>query len=505
MADKAPKNNDLTTKVVKSGIWIYGRMLVTNLFNIVVIAILARQLSPAEFGLVALANVVIQFLRVLTSQGTNQFVIFDNEAGRELRVQAAFWIDVFLALCCAAIGIVLLQFLPRFFDEPQLGEILLVLLLQFPIDSLSKIPDALLKKSLDFKKLEIRDTLLRFFTGILSIIMAFTGWGVWSLIIPALIASPIKAFIVYRLVEWRPKLNFQFHLWPRVFSYSASVIGSSLTTFIISQGDTLLIGKLMGTQALGIYNLAWQAANLVCKTIVNLAQRLTLPALSKISGDTEKLQRAMGKILRLLSIISFPLLIGLFIVADDFILVVYGEQWEEAILPLRIMLIYAIRYSVGSPTGSIFRVVGRPDIGFKIGLVTVPFYLGAIWYGSQFGIVGVAAGVTVVRTLSGLISFQIAAKCIQQSFLDFMKNFYKPILAALIMGLGVWAFKQILDASELKNTVISLLSLITLGGAIFLILLRTKFNALSRELADISGRILGKQNNIVLKILNIQN
>lgn len=496
-------NSSLTDQIVKSGIWVYGKMIIINFFNLIVISILARNLSPVEFGIVALANVVLKLIRVFIAQGSNQFIIQDNETGKEERVFAAFWIDFAFSCFCVVIGFLALPFIIEFYEEPLLHDILVCLLLLIPINTLVKVPDALLMKSLNFRKLEIRDIGLQVFSGILSVLFALSGWGVWSLIIPSLVITPIKLIVTYQLTNWRPKFKFYFNLWPKVLHYSGNVIGTSLTTFIITEGDNLLIGKVLGLEALGIYSIAWQASNIVTRTIVKLMNRLSLPALAKVASEKARMKRALNKILRLLSIVSFPLLVGLFIVADDFIKVVYGESWSSAVLPLRILIIYAIRYCVGSPTGAVFKVLGKPQIGFKIGLITVPFYFLGIFLGSKFGIVGVAVGVTVVRTISGIISLNIVSNLLEEKFLHFISVFGLPFVATAAMSIPLVCLKYLFDSFSLLTPFYSLLTIILSGGIFYLLLLRNSFNSLAEDLVNVIKPLLGGKISYVKKILKV--
>lgn len=498
------QKNSITSKVAVSGAWIYGRLVVTSIINLGVIAILARQLTPGEFGIVALAGVILQLLTVLGAQGVNQFVIYDNDEGREDRVHAAFWLDLTIAILSLVIGIAAIPLITKVYTDEGLGLIILVMLIKFPMDALSRIPDALLKKNLDFKQLEIRDTFLQVFAGLTSVGMALTGFGVWSLIIPSLIASPLRAIIIFKISKWRPQLKLHLKEWKRIFSYSMNIIGSTLTTFIISQGDTLLVGKLMGTNLLGIYNLSWRSSNLITRTIIQVSSKLALPTLAKVSDDIEKLRNALSRILKLISTISFPLLIGLFVVADDFILTLYGSQWEQAILPLRIMIIYALRFTVTTPIGAVFKSIGRPDINFKIGLLIVPFYLIGIYIGSFYGIIGVASGVTIVRTSFGLISFWLAGRFLKSSFYEIIKPLFPAFAASSIMGFILYFTNIGINSIFELNNYINLILLAVIGGGIYLFLLRTYYNPLAIELSHVLNPLLGKRSVYFARLLNIK-
>ncbi len=461
-----PGQQGLAAKVVRGGAWIYGRMIVTNVVNIGVMAILARQLKPAEFGIVALATVIMRFLVILGAEGVSEFVIYDNKEGKEERAKAAFWMDLTFATAAMLVGMLLSPFIVAFYCEPSLGLILLFLLIKFPLETSSKVPDALLKKGLDFQRLMIRDTILEILISVTMVLMALSGFGVWSLIVPGFVAAPVRTLIVFWMARWLPGLNFHFRQWRKIFKYSANVIGGTLTSFLLTEGDTLLIGKILGSELLGLYNLAYQAVNIVPRNITAVANRLALPALSMISENADKLREAVARMQRVLALLSFPLLIGLFVLADSFVLTLYGKQWEEAVLPLRIMIVFALRYSVGGVGSALWKALGRTDISFKLGLATIPFYFSAIWLGSHYGIAGVALAITVVRTAFGLIGFEIMGRCMKQTFYQIIRPMLPALFASCIMGGSVFLYLLVAEPL-LKNLVPAILVSASFFGAQF--------------------------------------
>lgn len=378
--------------------------------------------------------------------------------------------------------------------------------LKFPFDAISRVPDALFKKELDFKALEIRDSAIQFSVAILGITMALTGFGVWSLVVPSILSSPIRSIIIFRLSSWRPKLSLGISHWKTIFKYSRNIIGDTLTSFILNQGDTLLIGKLLGPTLLGIYNIAWRSSNLITRSLFQVSNKLTLPALAKSSTDILRLTKSFKKILRVSGVASFPPLVGLIVVADVFIIVVYGEKWIDAILPLRILLIYAMRFSVSTPIGAVFKAIGKPQIGFKIGLAVVPFYLFGIYLGSDYGIIGVAAGVTIVRTLSGILSFFIVGKVLDETFLSVIMPLFKPLLLSFCLGFLLVLVRLSLHFIGLDNPV-SVLTISIFSG-IFLswLLLRNVFSSLSHEIIGYLAHILPEKVLIIFnKLLKNKN
>ena len=474
----------VTAKTVLSGAWMYGGSLVTSVVNLGVMAILARQLRPADFGLVALAQVLLRFLAVLGSSGVGEYVIYDRANGREDRVQAAFWLGQSMSLVVVLVGLVAVPLLTQFYTEPDLDKLLLVMLIAYLLMQLSTVPDALVKRTLDYQKLVIRDTVLEILASFGMVGMALAGFGVWSLVIPNLLVAPLRAILVMFMAHWFPKFPLRMRLWKGIFKFSANVVGTTLATTIATEGDTLIIGKSLGTESLGLYNLAWQSANLVSRNVASVIGKLAMPALSAVAREPARLRTAFYRMIRVLGIISFPLLVGLFVVADKFIVTVYGLQWIPSIVPFQILLIYAMRQAVGSPASVIYNVVGRPDIGLKFNLGFIPFYLFSIWLGSFYGIIGVAIGVTVARTIGGMVAFWIAAHIIDGSFIDVLVEFGQPLVASVLMGLVVFGFRLLLEIFKLPQWQ-ELLTLVGIGGITFFILLVTAYRRLLGDLITI--------------------
>lgn len=498
------ESTNTTSKVVKSTFWIYSRVLFTSLLNLVVIAILSRKLEPEEFGLVALAGVLIQFLTFLGSQGINEYIIYDPvEYKRDERINGAYWLDIFIGLITFLVSIALIPFFTSFYPFEQLALITFLMALKFPFDAISRVPDALFKKELNFKPIEIRDFAIQLGVAIGGVVMALTGFGVWSLVIPSVLASPIRAIVIFKLSSWRPKINLGISYWKEIFNYSKNVIGSTLTSFIISQGDTLLIGKLLGPTLLGIYNLAWRSSNLVSRSLMQVSHKLTLPTLAKSSGNIVKLAISLKKILRIIAVASFPPLMGLIVVADVFIIVLYGDKWLGAILPLRILLIYAMRFTVSTPIGAVFKAIGKPQINFKIGLIVVPFYLLSIYIGSDYGIIGVAAGVTIVRTLSGFLSFYLVSKALNESYLSISKPLLQPFLLSICLAIILIFVRLLLNFIGLDEPIFVLIISLLVGVLTSWLLLRNIFRSLSHEIVSYISHILSnKVLKIILKVLN---
>ncbi len=440
------EEQSITERAIQSSGWLFARGFLVRLIRIVPLAVLARELSPADFGLVALAQVILNFLVLSSSNGVPLFLVYDRDEGREERIHSAFWLNLvitILELCILAIAVPYTAYISR---DPLLPSILIALGATFFLKQLTAIPDALIQRELNHRKLVIRDTVLDFTSGILAIVMALSGWGIWSLILPELISEPVRILWSSRAANWAPRLQIGIGHWKRILKYSLPLIGTNLVNLVANDGDTVLIGAILGQRPLGYYNLAWQTSNIVGRTVGGVVSTISFPALSMVKDNWARIRNAYLRMLSLLAVVSFPVLFGIFVLAEDLIRIVYGPNWENSVILLRIFLMFTIVRSVTSQSVTIFNIVGKPEIGFKFTLAFLPFYIFAILTGIRFGLVGVAVSVAVIRIAGGVVSFWLAGKSLEIPFRESIKTMAPTGLIVVFMGAIAWLSNQILLA-----------------------------------------------------------
>jgi len=461
----------VATKTTRSAAWLFGQGFITNLIGVGTTAILARQLNPKDFGLVALAGVLLKLFFAFGQATVGSYIIYDRSEGREERVQAAFWLNMAMILGICLVFIPFSSVLAMFYDEFLLQPVLLVILLRLIFSQISVVPEALIRRQIDYRMLVMRDSALAFVSAGLGVGMALTGWGVWSLIIPAVIVTIPRAILVMWMARWVPKLNFGFRYWREIFTYIKSLIGTTLLQALGNDGDSLVIGKLLGNSALGIYDRAWKTSNLITQNLVAVIADVAMPSLSTLRSRPEALRQAYHRMLRFLAIVAFPLLIGMFVLADDLIMLLYGPKWAASVLPLRILIIFTLQRAVGSPVGTLYNAVGRPDIGLKLNLAMLPLYFLAIIFGASLGINGVALAVTVIRTLGGFVAIYLACTLVELSFWKVIKSFLPPLEISLLMATAVSGVKFLLDRFLSLPLVINIIIDISAGAVVYLVLL----------------------------------
>lgn len=492
----------LGKKTIKNAAWLYGQKIFIKLLSLLSIAVLARKLTPADFGLVSLSGVLMSFITLSTSATVGPYVIKNRDEGFEERDQAAFWLNLTFAAGIIIIYFCLIPIIANFYSEPLLKPILYVLSLRLFLAQLSVVPDSIVRKKLNYNQLVFRDTILNLVSAVISIFMALRGCAVWSLILPDLIISIPRFLIILQMSKWKPTLPFRTHLWKEILGFSKYVVGFTLLGGLINDGDTILLGKLVGSEQLGFYDRSWRTANLVSSNVVSVVGDISQPTFSVLVKTPERLKQAYGKTVRSLSLVSFPILIGMFVLADDLIRTLYGLKWESSILLLRIFIVFALQRSVFSTVGSIYNAMNRPDIGFKLNLIQLPFYFGAILIGNVYGIIGVTIGVTVVRTIFGFISMHLSCKTINLSTKKTLKSLLPSSLISIIMGIVLFTIKLFISQFISFSPTIDLLLYTFLGLIIYFILLITLFPNLLFEIIKIIDNFYSPLANILKQIFS---
>ncbi len=332
----------IAERTVHSAGWMLLRRVAANLVRLAAVAVLARHLSPAEFGVVALAQVVLQFITLVGEGGIGTYVIYDAEVGREERAHAAFWLNLVLTVLQAALCLALLPLVGPLFDSAQVTGILAALVAVFFVRQLAIVPEALLQRDLRHPVLARRDIVVDLASAALSVVLVLAGAGVWSLVVPALVLEPLRLLVAVVTAQWRPRRPFHTAQWRRILRYTAPLMGSNVLIPVTNDGDTLLVGRLLGATTVGFYNVAWQLSNLVGRNVTTVVSSVTMPALALLRDDRDRLRAAYLRMVGFLSVVCLPLLVGMAVLAGDLVPTLYGPRWQPAVTLLRIFVVFTL-------------------------------------------------------------------------------------------------------------------------------------------------------------------
>jgi O-antigen/teichoic acid export membrane protein len=459
-------------------LWVGMSQLSTQFIRFIIVIILARLLSPEDFGVVALAEIFLGFISTINELGFSAAIVQRKEIDG-IHLSTSFWTSVSTGIILFIIATLASPFVADFFQEDLVQPIVIVASLAFIIGSFGVVHRALLEKNLDFKKVTIPEVCAAIVSGVVSIFLAINGYGAWSLVFGGLSGGFISVVIIWKMLAWRPSLRFSFTHFKELFDFGGRVMGSRLLNYISQNVDYLVVGKLLGTAALGYYSFAYHLMTFPLHRISQNITKVIFPAFSTIQDDNERLRKGYLEVVRYISLITFPMLAGMFVVAPEFVTVVYGAKWAPMIVPLQILCLAGALKSVGTAVGSIFLSKGRADIQFKWNILTAIVLPIAVILGAQYGIAGVAAAVTVMTISLFPIIQWITNNLIHLS----MFTYFKAIYPAMIGSITLIIFVELYQKINLGLPAIGILiSSILIGILVYIVFMRIVFNDIFKEL-----------------------
>ncbi|WP_426997060.1 lipopolysaccharide biosynthesis protein [Pseudarthrobacter sp. N5] len=457
-----------------------GKMIV-----LVAIIVLARLLSPQEYGLVALALALMAYAETIADAGVAQALVYLPRTGEVAR--SALLISVVLGGLLATGAVLAAPMVADLFNLPDVAPLVRVLAISLLATSLAAVPEALLRRDLRFKRLTAAPVLRAATMGTVTLILAFTGHGAWSLAIGTAAGSVSYAAACWFLLPGRAP----WQIW-RVrkdallanLKYGAPAAGSTLLARMIFDIDYLIIGLLMGAQALGFYTLAFRLPEMVIINIFFVLSSVMFPIYTQMRNEPERLRGGYLKSVQIQSLYGVTAGVGLAVVAPVLVPVLFGEQWTDAVLPLVFLSLYAAARSMGVGANDVYKAIGRPGLSIGISLVRLAILAPALLYASRWGIVGVACAQLVVALLFALGMQMVAAKVIHLKPRQLLRAF----VPGLVCGVAVAAAGLGTLAVPLLGGVTTTIVVVILGIAVVYAILRLGFSSLHDELLQLVRR-----------------
>ena len=272
--------------------------------------VLARLLSPEDFGIVGMAAIVTVAISMVNDRGLGTAIIQKSSLSQE-HLSSVFWGGIAFSFLLFSATILASYPMALFFRNPLVQPVVAVQAAGFVIGSLGIVQKSILNKDLEFKKLAVMEVVSSVASGIVSITLALMRFGVWSLVIGALVRDGVNVFLVWIYCRWRPRFFFSWRQFKELFSFSANVLGNDVVSYAVTNMDVVIIGRMLGTEALGYYTLALNLVKMPVQRLSGVVSKVAFPAFSAIQDDMKKLRKGFLKASAVLSLIIFPLLLGL--------------------------------------------------------------------------------------------------------------------------------------------------------------------------------------------------
>jgi len=429
----------LGAEAARAVMWNYASFAAGKVLILVTMAILARLLTPEDFGIVGFATLVVAYLAVLKDLGLGAALIQRRDDVEESS-ETVFAFNLLAGAVLTAITFLSAPLVAGFFREPLVIPLLRVLSFTFVLEALGSVQLVLLRRNLDFRKKLVPDVGRSIVKGVVSIGAAAAGFGVWALVWGQIAGVLTSVALAWAVVPWRPKARFHRHLIRPLARFGAPLIVTDIQYAIWSNLDYLVVGRLLGDAALGVYTLAYRLPELLIQSVWRVLAGAVFPFFSKIQDQPDLLRRGFLATIRYTQVLVVPLCIGLFITAEPAVKTLFGDQWHGAIPVLRVMAIFSLLGSIGVNAGDVYKALGRTGVLARLAALELIVLVPALIFGARHGIVGVAWAHAGVAGVDTAVRLAVANRMVGTTFGDIWRQM------APSLGAGLWLIAAALPA-----------------------------------------------------------
>lgn len=459
---------DLGHAAARGLAWTMLRSVSSRVVGSVVFVVLARLLDPEAFGTIALASVFVVLLTMLVDSGFGEAVIQRRELTPS-DLDTAFWVNNLIGIGLALVMTASAGLLGSLFRQPELTPVLRALSVAFVFAALSSVPQALLRRELAFRKIALRGFLATVAGGAVGVGMAFAGLGVWSLVGQLLANAAVATIILWLVCPWRPGRAVSRSSFVELIRFGANVLGEKLALFASRRSDDFLIGLVLGPVALGLYTAAYRILLLLTETIIWTIEGVAFPLFSRLHGDAERSRRAFYTVSQLCLAVATPAFLALAVLAPELTRVAFGPRWAGAIPVMRLLALVGIPHAMTYFNKAVVNAAGRPDLSFRVAIVTgvvnvIGFALAVRW-----GIVAVAASYVACGYLLTPVSVWSVMRVLDLEVKRYLRLLVAPAVSGLAMLVLVMAAKAVLPDDLTGVPLLAVLLLI--AGAVYLLVL----------------------------------
>lgn len=429
--DRVPDTSDLSTTAAKAVLWNYVSFAAGKMLVLVTMAVLARLLTPQDFGIVGYATLVIAYLAVLKDLGFGAALIQRRDDVEE-SAETVFVVNLVLGGLLTVLVAATAPIVATFFREPLVTPLLRVLSLTFILEAMGSVNLVLLRRAMEFRRKLIPDVGRSIVKGIVSIVAAVAGLGVWALVWGQLAGVVASVILSWTVLPWRPRLRFHRRLIRPLMRFGGPLIVNDIQYAIWANLDYVVVGRLLGDSALGIYTLAYRLPELLVQSVWRVLAQAIFPFFSSIQNDRDLLRRAFLATIRYTQVAIVPLCFGLFIAAEPAVGALFGDQWSAAVPVLRLMAVFSLIGSIGINAGDVYKALGRTDVLARLAMLELVVLIPALIVGAHHGIVGVAWAHAIVAALDTTARLVVANRMVGTTPRSIW-NQIRPSLAA-----GLW-------------------------------------------------------------------
>ena len=483
VAPDRPARDGLQAKVLGGLGWKAVSLVALQGSRLIVAVILARLLSPTDFGLAGMVLVFTSLVFIFADLGLGSALV-QRQGLTQTDRSTVFWTATGVGATLTLLGIACAGLIADFYREPAVRALFIGLAVNFFIVSLGTTHNALLNKDMRFKRLELLKIGAALSGAVIGVTMAATGYGAWAIVAQLIAIESASTILLWCLCSWRPSFRYSLTSLRNLGGFGANVLGTQLLFFVNRQSDNLLIGRFLGPSSLGAYALSYNVMLAPFNQIAGPVQEVLFPAFSQIQDDPRRIASVWVRVNHVVGALAIPALAGLAVLAPDFVPVVLGDKWHEAIRVIQILTWVGALQCLQRLNSSILAARDQTGTLIRFAMVATAATLIAFFLGLHWGIVGIAAGYAISSTFVESYYTWLTARTLGTSPMRLVRALGGVIQSTAVMVAVLLVGRRFLVRAEVGQAE-RLLILIVVGAGVYAGMMALLDRGLITELKDL--------------------
>ena len=442
-------SESLKIKTVKGVAWTSVDQVANLGLSFIIGVILARILSPGDYGLLAMIAVFNAIAMAFLDSGFGNALIRKPDL-TENDNSTAFYFNIIAGIIMFGVIWLISPFVAAFYKKSILTQLLRVEGIILILSSFKIVQNSQLSRALNFKAKTIINVSSNILSGLVAIIAAYKGFGVWSLVVQHITSGIVQLVLLWLISPWRPKGKWDKTSFKYMWGYGSKLLASGLLDTVYRNIYPIIIGKLFSAADLGQYTRAQGYAQLPSQGLTSVIQQVTFPVLSQIQEDETRLGDCYRKMLRFTAFLVFPVMVGMAVLAYPLVVVLVTDKWAQCVPYLQILCFALMWYPIHAINLSLLQVKGRSDLFLKLEIIKKAITTIAIFCSVSFGIIGICVGSVCTSVICLAINTIYTGKLINMGFFRQMRDLSPTLLLSLAMGALVFFATNPLSSNPFK-------------------------------------------------------
>ena len=400
--------------------------------------ILARLLTPEEYGVMAMVSIFIAISNSIIDSGFSSALIRKVKV-KPIEYNTVFYFNLLISLLLYICLFFISPFIALFFREPILCEVMRVIGLILIINALSIIPYTIFVREINFKTQTIISLIASVGSGVIGVWMAFSGQGVWSLVGQQLGRQCLNTLFLWFFCHWKPTVSFSMTAFKEMFGFGSKLLLSGLLDTIYKDIYYIVIGRCFSSSILGQYTRAKQFSMVFSTNLTTVVQRVSFPVLSSIQDDSIRLREAYRKVIKSTMLVSFACMLGLAAIAKPLLILLISDKWLPAVYFLQIVCFSNMLYPLHAINLNSLKVKGRSDVFLKLEVIKKVLAIFPILVGVYLGIEMMLWGSVIISVISYFLNAYYSASLINYSVYEQLKDIFPSFIVSLGVGFLMWS------------------------------------------------------------------